>query len=305
VSVRSARPCCSRKDDDAVKLISFAQSDREGFGAVVGGVGDESEVVDLSGLAGATTLVELLAADALDAARDVVERGARSFPLSACRLLPPIPRPTKILCVGVNYVAHAEEAGRDVGEYPVIFQRYAETLVPTGGALLRPRVSEQFDYEGELAAVIGIGGAHIDPDDAMRHVAGFACFNDASVRDWQFHTRQYGMGKNFLGSGGFGPWLVTTDEIPDHRALRLRTIVSGEEMQNESVAKLAFDIPYLVSYTSQALPWYPGDVLSTGTPSGVGFTREPPRFLKDGDRVDVVIDGVGTLSNDVIDEGSL
>ena len=163
-------------------------------------------------------------------------------------------------------------------------------------------MSDQFDYEGELAVVIGTGGAHIEEADAMAHVAGYACFNDASVRDWQFHTRQYGMGKNFLGSGGFGPWLVTADEVPDHHALRVRTVVSGEELQNETVDKLAFDIPYLISYTSHALPWYPGDVLSTGTPAGVGFTRDPPRFLKDGDRVDVVIDGVGTLSNDVVDE---
>ena len=283
-----------------MKLVSFSQSGRERFGAVL-----DEDVVDLTGTAAATTLAELIGADGgLDAARERVERGSASVPFADCVLLPPIPRPTKILCVGVNYVAHAEEAGREVGEYPVIFQRYAETLVPHRGALLRPRVSEQFDYEGELAIVIGRGGAHIDENSALTHVAGYACFNDASVRDWQFHTRQYGMGKNFLGSGGFGPWLVTTDEIADHHALRVRTVVSGEELQNESVASLAFDIPYLVSYTSQALPWYPGDVLSTGTPSGVGFTRDPPRFLKDGDQVDVVIDGVGTLTNVVVDEGS-
>jgi 2-keto-4-pentenoate hydratase/2-oxohepta-3-ene-1,7-dioic acid hydratase in catechol pathway len=279
-----------------MKLISYSRDGTVGFGAVV-----DDEVVDLTRVGGAAVLADLLGGAGLDAARAAVERGTSSFPLAECRLLPPIPRPTKILCVGVNYVAHAAEAGREVGEYPVIFQRYAETLVPHGGALLRPRVSEQFDYEGELAVVIGKGGAHIEEGDAMAHVAGYACFNDASVRDWQFHTRQYGMGKNFLGSGGFGPWLVTADEVPDHHALRVRTVVSGEELQNESVDQLAFDIPYLISYTSQALPWYPGDVLSTGTPAGVGFTREPPRFLKPGDRVDVVIDGVGTLSNDVVD----
>ncbi len=279
-----------------MKLISYSRDGTVGFGAVV-----DDEVVDLTRVGGAAVLADLLGGAGLDAARAAVERGTSSFPLVECRLLPPIPRPTKILCVGVNYVAHAAEAGREVGEYPVIFQRYAETLVPHGGALLRPRVSEQFDYEGELAVVIGKGGAHIEEGDAMAHVAGYACFNDASVRDWQFHTRQYGMGKNFLGSGGFGPWLVTADEVPDHHALRVRTVVSGEELQNESVDQLAFDIPYLISYTSQALPWYPGDVLSTGTPAGVGFTREPPRFLKPGDRVDVVIDGVGTLSNDVVD----
>ena len=280
-----------------MKLISFSKNGREGFGALSG-----EDVVALTGLSGATTLRALLEADGLGAARDKAAAGAADFKLADCTLLPPITNPSKVLCVGINYVEHAAEAGRTVGQYPVIFQRYADTLIGHGAAMLKPKVSEKFDYEGELAVVIGKGGGHISKDDAMAHVAGYSCFNDASARDWQFHTHQYGMGKNFRTSGPFGPWLLTADEVPDYRNLRIRTLVNGQELQNDTPAKLAFDIPHLISYISQALDWRPGDVLATGTPSGIGFKRNPPILLKDGDTVDIVIDGLGTLSNPVRDE---
>ena len=280
-----------------MKLISYSKNGNEGFGALSG-----EHVVDLTGLKGAATLRALLEADGLSAAREKLAAGAAAFKLADCTLLPPITNPSKVLCVGINYVEHAAEAGRTVGQYPVIFQRYADTLIGHGATMLKPKVSEKFDYEGELAVVIGKGGGHISKDDAMAHVAGYSCFNDASARDWQFHTHQYGMGKNFRTSGPFGPWLLTADEVPDYRNLRIRTLVNGHELQNDTPAKLAFDVPHLISYISQALDWRPGDVLATGTPSGIGFKRNPPILLKDGDTVDIVIDGLGTLSNPVRDE---
>lgn len=280
-----------------MKLISFSKNGNEGFGALSG-----EHVVDLTGLKGAATLRALLEADGLGAAREKLAAGAAAFKLADCTLLPPITNPSKVLCVGINYVEHAAEAGRTVGQYPVIFQRYADTLIGHGATMLKPKVSEKFDYEGELAVVIGKGGGHISKDDAMAHVAGYSCFNDASARDWQFHTHQYGMGKNFRTSGPFGPWLLTADEVPDYRKLQIRTLVNGQELQNDTPAKLAFDVPHLISYISHALDWRPGDVLATGTPSGIGFKRNPPILLKDGDTVDIVIDGLGTLSNPVRDE---
>ena len=171
--------------------------------------------------------------------------------------------PNKIICIGVNYAEHAGEAGLKAGtDYPTIFLRLPEVLIGNGQPLIRPRVSEQFDYEGELAVVMGKAGSHIAEADAMSYVAGYSCFNDASVRDWQFHTRQFGMGKNFRNSGPFGPWLVTADEIADYRRLTLRTLLNGEEVQRTTCDRMVFDVPKLISYVSQALPWSPGDVIS-------------------------------------------
>lgn len=282
-----------------MKLISYRRAGKPRFGAV-----NDSGVVDLAsrltGVADLATLVSNRAA--LDDARRLAAATAADFALDQVELDPVIPRPNKIICVGINYVAHAAEAGRTVGKYPVIFHRYAETLLPHGAPLVRPTVSDNFDFEAELAVVIGKGGSHIKPEDAMDHVAGYTCFNDASVRDWQFHTHQYGMGKNFRGTGSLGPWLVTADEIPDYRALSVQGMLNGECMQTGELSELAFDIPALIAYVSQALDWQPGDILATGTPSGIGFKRQPPVFLKPGDTFDVVIPGVGTLSNPVADE---
>ncbi|CAN7417688.1 fumarylacetoacetate hydrolase family protein [Pseudoduganella sp. LjRoot289] len=282
-----------------MKLISYRRAGKPCFGAVV-----DDGVVELSGrLDGVADLAALLADDAaLAQARALAARAEASYSLASVQLEPVIPKPGKVVCVGINYVEHAHEAGRKIGAHPVIFQRYHETLIAAGAPLLRPKVSEQFDFEAELAVVIGKGGAHIDPADAMDHVAGYTCFNDASVRDWQFHTHQYGMGKNFQATGALGPWLVTADEIADYRALRVTGLLNGEQMQQGELSELAFDIPTLISYISKALPWNPGDILATGTPSGIGFKRTPPLFLKAGDRFEVTISQIGTLSNPVIDE---
>lgn len=282
-----------------MKLISYQFNGQGSFGAVVG-----DRVVNLAKhLPGVPNLASLISnSEKLAQAKLLAANAPSDHALNEVRLDPVIPAPGKVICVGINYVAHAEEAGRKVGKYPVIFQRFAETLLAHGAPLVRPTVSEEFDFEAELAVVIGKGGSHIAPENAMDHVAGYTCFNDASVRDWQFHTHQYGMGKTFRGTGSLGPWLVTADEIADYRQLEVRGILNGEQMQEGSLSELAFDIPHLISYVSQALDWNPGDILATGTPSGIGFKRSPPIFLKPGDVFEVVISQIGTLSNPVIDE---
>lgn len=282
-----------------MKLISYRRTGRPHFGAVV-----DDGVVELSDrLEGVADLAALLGdAAALAQTRAIVAGAAPSYPLSSVQLEPVIPQPGKVVCVGINYIEHAHEAGRKIGQHPVIFQRYHETLVAHGAPLLRPKVSTHFDFEAELAVVIGKGGSHIDPANAMEHVAGYTCFNDASVRDWQFHTHQYGMGKNFRATGALGPWLITADEIADYRELYVTGRLNGEQMQHGKLAELAFDLPTLIAYVSKALPWNPGDILATGTPSGIGFKRTPPVFLAAGDTFEVSITHIGTLSNPVIDE---
>jgi len=281
-----------------MRFVTFVRQDADGFGVLL----DNDEVADLSdALPQARSLREVLAQDRVAEAGRAVAAAPR-LALADVQLLPVIPDPSKVICVGINYVAHAAEAGRTVGEHPVIFQRYAETLIGHGQPLLRPTASEQFDFEGEIAVVIGKGGDHIAREDALDHVAGYTLFNDASVRDWQFHTHQYGMGKNFRSSGALGPFLLTADEVPDPRQLALQTFVNGEKMQEGSLDQLAFDIPTIISYVSEALAWRPGDVIATGTPSGIGFKRNPPVFLRAGDVVEVHASQLGTLSNPVADE---
>ena len=281
-----------------MKLISYRHAGRAHFGIVTDG-----GVVELTDkVAGAADLATLLANPHLLAQARQLAAGKADYPFDSVALDPVIPKPGKVVCVGINYVEHAHEAGRKIGQYPVIFQRYSETLIAHGAPLLRPKASTQFDFEAELAVVIGKGGAHIDPANAMEHVAGYTCFNDASVRDWQFHTHQYGMGKNFAGTGALGPWLVTSDEIADYRDLTVTGRLNGEQLQSGKLSELAFDIPALIAYISQALPWNPGDILATGTPSGIGFKRTPPIFLEAGGVFEVTIAGIGTLSNPVVDE---
>lgn len=222
--------------------------------------------------------------------------------IETVQFLPLIPRPDKILCVGVNYRPHIEEMGRPVPDYPVVFVRFPGSQAGHGVAIIRPWLSEQFDYEGELAFVIGKRARHVARADAMNYIAGYCCFMDGSVRDWQKHTPQFTAGKNFAGSGSIGPWLVTCDEIPDPGRLTLTTRVNGEVMQQGRVADLLFDIPTLIEYCSSFAELLPGDVVATGTPGGVGAARTPPRWLKPGDRVEVDIPGVGLLANPVADE---
>jgi 2-keto-4-pentenoate hydratase/2-oxohepta-3-ene-1,7-dioic acid hydratase in catechol pathway len=194
------------------------------------------------------------------------------------------------------------EMGREEPEHPVLFVRFADSLVGSGCPLVKPKVSEQYDFEGELAFVIGRRARYVTEAAALEHVAGYACFMDGSVRDYQNHTSQFTAGKNFPASGSFGPYLVTADEIPDPAALRLETRLNGKVMQQAPIADMCFGVARLVAYVSTFTVLAPGDVITTGTPSGVGFARRPPVWLQPGDRIEVEIDGVGLLGNPVIAE---
>ena len=222
--------------------------------------------------------------------------------LAGLTLLPVIPNPDKIICVGLNYENHRKETGRSEVENPTIFTRFANSQIGHGADLIRPKVSTDFDFEGELAVIIGTGGRHISQADAMSHVAGYACYNDGSVRDWQRHTIQFTPGKNFVGTGAFGPYLVTADEVGPLGKQRLQTRVNGQVVQDTLLEHMIFDVPRVIEYCSTFTRLEPGDVIATGTPGGVGARRTPPLWIKPGDTVEVEIDGVGLLSNGVADE---
>lgn len=237
---------------------------------------------------------------ALPALREAVGAASASLPLADASLLPPVANPRKIFCVGLNYKSHVAETKRPDAEHPSIFVRFADTLIADGDPLRYPGgKSEKFDYEGELAVVIGKGGQDIAESDAMSHIAGYACFNDATVRDWQRHTHQWTPGKNFPGTGAFGPALVTADEIGDITRSVLTTRLNGEVMQQAPLSDLIFTLPVIIAYLSGFTRLSPGDVIATGTPGGVGDRREPPLYMKPGDTVEVEISGIGLLRNTV------
>ncbi len=283
-----------------MKLVSFAAAGRNSYGAVVG-----DGIVDLGHRLGDRwpTLRSAIAANTLGRLASEAKDAAPDTALSRVTLLPPITDPEKIICAGRNYRAHAAEAGGAPPENPQVFLRLVNTLVAHNQPMVRPRISGDFDYEGELALVIGKPGRHIAKQDALSHVCGYACFNDGSIRDIQF-KHSVSAGKNFHATGGFGPWIVTTDEIPDPRGLHLVTRLNGVEVQHTGIDDLIFDIPTLISYCSGWTPLVAGDVIATGTPEGVGFARKPPLWMKPGDVVEVEIDGgIGTLRNPIVAEG--
>lgn len=223
-------------------------------------------------------------------------------PLSSVTFLPVIPNPDKIFCVGLNYRSHVEETGRTESEKPAIFIRFAASQVGHAQPMICPKVSSQFDYEGELAIVIGKRGHYIPRERALDYIAGYSCYNDGSLRDWQRHTHQWTPGKNFPGTGAFGPWLVTADEIPDPTKMSLATRLNGQTVQSATLDLLIFSIPEIIEYVSSWSELIPGDVIVTGTPGGVGFKRNPPLFMKPGDTVEVEISGIGTLVNPIAAE---
>lgn len=246
--------------------------------------------------------------DALARTGEIARAGeaikARGAPvdLDALTFRPPLSTPPKIICVGLNYAEHAAEGGNEVPSFPALFVRFPTTLVGHGQPILRSPLSEKLDYEGELVAVIGKGGKSIARADALSHVAAYSIFNDASVRDYQRKTSQFTPGKNFDGTGGFGPWLVTPDEVPaGANGLRLQTRLNGQTVQDATTADMIFDVAELVHLLSSFMTLETGDVIVTGTPSGVGFARKPPLWMKHGDLVEVEIEGLGTLSNPVVD----
>ena len=219
---------------------------------------------------------------------------------SQARLLPVIPQPGKIFCVGLNYKTHVAETKRADSQYPSIFTRFADSLSAHQAPLPRPKETERFDFEGELAVIIGKGGRSISQANALDHIAGYACFNDATARDWQRHTHQWIPGKNFPLTGPLGPYMATTQEIPDVTQLTLETRLNGEVMQHASLSDLIFTLPVIIEYISGFTPLSAGDVIATGTPGGVGDRREPPLYMKAGDTIEVEISGLGILRNVVV-----
>jgi 2-keto-4-pentenoate hydratase/2-oxohepta-3-ene-1,7-dioic acid hydratase in catechol pathway len=272
-----------------MRLISYLHAGKPGFGIVKG-----QGIIALSARTGEPSLKDALSR--MDSFRAYANE-APDLRLDEITYAPPIPKPDKILCIGINYQKHLEETGRERPKRPMIFTRFANTLVGHGQPMICPRASVQLDYEGELAFVIGKKYRHISEADALSCVAGYACFNDGSVRDWQLHTSQFTPGKNFPGTGGFGPWLVTPDEVPGIARATLTTRLNGEEVQRSSTDDLIFGVPALISYISEFTELVPGDVVITGTPSGVGAFRKPPLWLKPGDVVEVEIEGIGVLKN--------
>jgi 2-keto-4-pentenoate hydratase/2-oxohepta-3-ene-1,7-dioic acid hydratase in catechol pathway len=280
-----------------MRLASIRRDGRDSYGQVT-----EAGFIDFGTLD--ERLPSLKAALAADAVADLARRanGAAAVPLDGARWLPPIPDADKILCVGLNYRRHAAEAGMQIPPRPSIFVRFNSSQVGHEQAIVRPALSEQFDYEGELAVVIGKPTRHISAERALEVVAGYSCFAENSVRDFQRHSNQATPGKNFVASGAFGPWMVTADEIADPNRLMLVTRLNGEEVQRESTADMIFSVAEQIAYVSAFTELLPGDVISTGTPSGVGMARQPPLWLKAGDRLEVEIENIGTLRSRVVDE---
>jgi 2-keto-4-pentenoate hydratase/2-oxohepta-3-ene-1,7-dioic acid hydratase in catechol pathway len=277
-----------------MKLASYVLEGRASYGLV-----DGDKAYDLGRRLPYPDLKALVAAGAYAQAREAVKGAAADAEFGNLVLLPVIPNPGKIFCVGLNYDDHRQETGRDKTENPAIFVRFAESQVAHRQPILMPRESTQLDYEGEIAVVIGRGGRRIRKEDAMQHVAGYSCYNDGSVRDWQRHTVQWTAGKNFVATGGFGPWMVTRDEIADGTTLTLKTRLNGQEMQNTDTTYMIFTIPVVIQYLSTFVPLAPGDVIATGTPGGVGSRRNPPVWMKPGDTVEVEVGHVGTLVNPI------
>jgi 2-keto-4-pentenoate hydratase/2-oxohepta-3-ene-1,7-dioic acid hydratase in catechol pathway len=279
-----------------MKFVSFEHAGQASYGLLRGG-----DIVDLGSRlrAEAPTLKALIATGRLQAVGTEYAGAPVDHRLADVALLPVIPDPATIACVGHNYEAHRVETQRPPTEHPSIFFRHPESLLGAGRPLVRPRETAQLDFEGELAVVIGRGGRRIAQAQAWEHIAGVACFNEGSVRDWQYHTSQFGPGKNFPGTGAFGPCLVTPDELPADRVVSLATRVNGEVMQQAATDQLIFPIPRVLAYVSTFMTLQPGDVIVTGTPGGVGVKRKPPVFLQPGDVVEVEISHVGLLRNEV------
>jgi len=227
---------------------------------------------------------------------------AAVLPLAELQWLPVIPNPDKILCVGLNYETHRKETARLEGQHPAIFARYANSQIGHLAPIVQPTVSIQLDFEGELAVVIGRPGRHIPESRAMEHVAGYSCYNDASVRDFQQHTHQFTPGKNFMNTGAFGPWLATPDELGPLQALRLQTRLNGQVVQEAVLGQMIFNIAQLIAYCSSFTRLEAGDVIITGTPGGVGAKRTPPLWMKPGDIVEVEIEHLGVLRNPITAE---
>jgi acylpyruvate hydrolase len=277
-----------------MRFVSYRHDGRRGLAVRRG-----NDLVDL----GSLDLVDILTRTPSELRGIGASEGER-LDVAALRFCPLLARPPKIVCVGLNYVDHAAESPyKTVPDYPAFFPRFASSLVGHEDPIIRPNVSEQLDFEGEMAAVIGKGGHRISRERALDHIAGYSIFNDASLRDYQFKSPQWTAGKNFDGTGAFGPELVTADELPPGAAgLHIETRLNGKTVQSANTHDLVFSVADLVFFASEVFTLEPGDVIVTGTPAGVGFARKPPLFMKDGDICEVEVEGLGILRNPIQDE---
>ena len=282
-----------------MKFVSFIRQGKPTFGVVSGqGIIPLGQLFDGK----VKTLRQAIGQSRLEDAAEYAHGRDPELAWSDVTLLPVIPDPSKILCIGLNYQEHKIETGRPDEDHPTVFTRFADSQVAHGQPMVKPAASERFDYEGEMAIIIGRGGRNIAIENALDHIAGYACYNDGSIRNWQRHTSQFTPGKNFPATGGFGPYMVTSDEVGDYKTLPIQTRLNGEIMQDASLADLIFPLEDLISYCSAFTALSPGDVIVTGTPGGVGDRRDPPVYMFAGDVVEVDIGRIGTLKNSIIDE---
>lgn len=285
-----------------MKLASFRQGETNSFGIVL-----EEGIIDLGKrFAGKYSDLRSFIADGGLQDTEVQKLNTSQevdYPIAAAELLPVIPNPDKIICVGANYDDHRNEANLDKSEHPIIFFRLAQSQIGHEQAILLPPESQMLDFEGEIAIIIGREGRRISEGDAFQYVAGYSCYNDGSIRDWQIHTKQWGPGKNFNGTGPFGPWMVTSDEIDvTKQPLKLVTRLNGEVVQETNTDYLIFSIPQIINYVSTFTTLLPGDVIVTGTPAGIGAARKPQLFMKEGDVVEVEVSQIGVLRNTICAE---
>ena len=282
-----------------LKLASYMHQNAAGYGIVEG-----DGIIDLTRRIGARypDIRSLLAHEGLGEAAKAAAGQKPDLQLSAVKLLPPIPNPGKIFCIGLNYEDHRQETKREKTEAPAVFVRFPESQVGHDQPILRPRESTKLDFEGEIAVIIGKSGRRIPEKESWDYVAGYSCYNDGSVRDWQWATTQWTAGKNFAATGGFGPWMVTADEIPAATELTLITRLNGVEMQHTTTALMVHSIPSLIAHLSTWVPLEAGDVIVSGTPGGVGARREPPVWMKPGDVVEIEVSRVGVLRNTIADD---
>ena len=282
-----------------MKLISFLLHNIPSYGIVQG-----DGVLNLTPILGAQApdLKSLIAHNMVDQAAKALASHKPDLKFADLHLLPVITNPNKIVCVGLNYADHVRETGRELTESRALFLRVSESQIGHGQNIVRPPESHRLDYEGEIAVIIGKGGRRISEAESWSHIAGYSCYNDGSVRDWQVSTTQWTAGKNFWRTGGFGPWMVTADEIQPNQKMTLITRLNGQELQRATTDMMNHSIPRQIAYISTFIPLEPGDVIVTGTPGGVGNKRTPQLFMKPGDVVEIEVDAVGILRNGIVDD---
>jgi 2-keto-4-pentenoate hydratase/2-oxohepta-3-ene-1,7-dioic acid hydratase in catechol pathway len=281
-----------------MKLLSFTMQGQATYGAV-----KNDKIVDLGRVLKSkySTLQHLLSEGLADA-RKVVDTANAEIAIEDVSVLPPISEATKIVCIGLNYAAHAAESGNPIPPKPPVFSRWPDSFVGHDQVMIKPHESERYDWEAELCVVIGKRARRVPASQALSHVAGYTIVNEGSLRDWQHHSGQFIPGKNFYHSGAIGPWIVTTDEISDPSGLGISSKLNGKMMQNSNTSDLIFNVPTLIEYVSTFTQLEPGDMISTGTPEGVGAARKPPIFMKEGDTIEVSVEKIGTLRNTIKQE---